>query len=167
MKKLIAGAVALSLFTTVVSCKKETKTESTMGKDTLATTMPKDSVVSSTKADSGTAAVSENIITKNVGKYPHDIKLFEDKNFTDRLKKLLGKKYDEMVKNFNVESPITSENGIYKVTGCKQHDCPGYSTDIYFDSKDDNMNVLIDQNGSLTDFSEKKKITVTESLKAK
>lgn len=166
---MIAGALALSLMATVVSCKKETKTESSTSTDTLATVMPKDSAAMP-KTDSASAsstAVTENIITKNVGKYPHDIKLFEDKSITERLKKLVGTQYDEMVKNFDVESPITSENGIYKLTGCKQHDCPGYSTDIYFDSKDNNLNVLIDQNGKLTDFSEKKKITVTKSLKAK
>jgi hypothetical protein len=83
------------------------------------------------------------------------------------LKKLVGAQYNDMIKYFNVESPITSENGIYKLTGCKQHDCPGYSTDIYYDAKDDNLNVMIDQNGKLTDFSEKKKITVSESLKSK
>ena len=169
MKKIIAGAFALSLF--VVSCKKETKTETSVSKDSLATVTPQDSAVApktdSASTTTSSAAATGNIITKNEGKYPHEIKLFEDKNITDRLKKLLGKQYDEMVKNFNVESPVTSENGIYKLSGCKQHDCPGYSTDIYYDSKDDNLNVLIDQNGTLTDFSEKKKITVTKSLKAK
>ncbi|MGH1520450.1 hypothetical protein [Chryseobacterium sp. JK1] len=169
MKKIIAGAFALSLF--VVSCNKEAKTDTSVSKDSLAATTPKDSAVApkTDSASTKTASVpgTDNIIAKNEGKYPHDIKLFEDKTISDRLKKLLGKKYDEMVKNFNVETPVTSENGIYKVTGCKQHDCPGYSTDIYYDAKDDNINVMIDQNGTLTDFSEKKKIAVTKSLKAK
>ncbi|MGN7866880.1 hypothetical protein [Chryseobacterium sp.] len=168
MKKIIAGAFALSLC--VISCKKETKTESSVSKDTLATVMPKDSVI--TKNDSvaspaPSAPVADNIITKNVGKYPHDIKLFEDKGISERLKKLTGAQYDEMVKNFNVEGPVTSENGIYKLTGCKQHDCPGYATSIFYDSKNDNLNVSIDKNGKVTDFAEKGKITVSESLKSK
>lgn len=170
MKKLIAGALALSLCTTVISCKKEAKTSTSAGTDSLATTMPKDSATqpkSDSAATASPSAATENIITKNVGKYPHEIKLFEDKSITDRLKKLVGAQYNDMIKYFNVESPITSENGIYKLTGCKQHDCPGYSTDIYYDAKDDNLNVMIDQNGKLTDFSEKKKITVSESLKSK
>ncbi|WP_431612082.1 hypothetical protein [Chryseobacterium sp. 'Rf worker isolate 10'] len=169
MKKIIAGAFALSLF--VVSCKKEAKTESSVSSDTLATVTPKDSV-SAPKSDSiaalpPSASGSQNIITKNVGKYPHDIKFFEDKSITERLKKLAGSQYDEMVKNFNVESPITSENGIYKLTGCKQHDCPGYATSIFYDAKNDNLNVSIDKNGKATEFAEKGKITVSESLKAK
>ncbi|RXM38181.1 hypothetical protein BOQ62_18635 [Chryseobacterium sp. CH21] len=166
MRKIIAGAFALSLC--VVSCKKETKTESSLSTDTLATAAPKDSVV--TKNDSvasPTSSASENIITKNVGKYPHDIKFFEDKSITERLKKLAGAQYDEMVKNFNVESPISSENEIYKLTGCKQHDCPGYATSIFYDAKNDNLNVSIDKNGKVTEFAEKGKIAVSESLKAK
>ncbi|RQO41496.1 hypothetical protein DBR39_02365 [Chryseobacterium sp. KBW03] len=168
MKKIIAGAFALSLC--VVSCKKEAKTESSVSTDTLATVTPKDSV-STPKNDSvaspSAASGATNIITKNVGKYPHDIKFFEDKGITERLKKLVGTQYDEMVKNFNVESPVTSDNGIYKLTGCKQHDCPGYATSIYYDAKNDNLNVSIDKNGTATDFAEKGKITVSESLKAK
>ncbi|THV62119.1 hypothetical protein [Chryseobacterium candidae] len=170
MKKTIAGAFALSLC--VVSCKKETKTESSVSSDTLATVMPEDSVTnpktdSTSIAASSSAPATENIITKNVGKYPHDIKFFEDKSISERLKKLTGAQYDEMVKNFNVESPVSSENGIYKLAGCKQHDCPGYATSIFYDSKNDNFNVSIDKNGKVTDFAEKGKITVSESLKSK
>ncbi len=169
MKKIIAGAFALSLC--LVSCKKETKTESSVSSDTLATVLPEDSVTTpktdSTAAAAPSASVPDNIITQNVGKYPHDIKFFEDKGISERLKKLAGSQYDEMVKNFNVESPVTSENGIYKLTGCKQHDCPGYATSIYYDAKNDNLNVSIDKNGKITDFAEKGKITVSESLKAK
>lgn len=166
MKKVIAGAFALSLF--VIACKKEAKTDSSASTDTLATAMPKDSVV--IKNDSVASlppSAPDNIITKNVGKYPHDIKFFEDKNITDRLKKLVGTQYDEMVKNFNVESPVTSENGIYKLSGCKQHDCPAYATHIYYDAKNDNLNISIDKNGKVTDFAEKGKITISETLKTK
>ncbi|MGX5686998.1 hypothetical protein ACWKWW_20825 [Chryseobacterium cucumeris] len=169
MKKIIAGAFALSLC--VVSCKKETKTESSVSSDTLAAVMPKDSVTTPKTDSAATAAPSapapDNVITKNVGKYPHDIRFFEDKGISERLKKLTGNQYDEMVKNFNVESPVVSENGIYKLTGCKQHDCPGYATSIYYDAKNDNLNVSIDKNGKVTEFAEKGKITVSESLKAK
>jgi hypothetical protein len=72
-----------------------------------------------------------------------------------------------MVTAFSVESPIVSENGIYKLHGCKQHDCPGYATSIYYDSKNDNLNVSIDKNGKISDFTENGKISVSESLKSK
>jgi len=155
MKKIIAGAFALSLF--VISCKKETKTESSISTDTLATVIPKDSIASSeTDSSAIPSASAYYIITKNVGKYPHDIKFFEDKRITERLRKLTGAQYDEMVKNFDVESPISSENGIYKLTGCKQHDCPGFATSIYYDAKNDKVSVSIDKNGKVTNFDERK-----------
>ncbi|WP_250252904.1 hypothetical protein [Chryseobacterium sp. Marseille-Q3244] len=171
MKKAIMSAFALLLLGTVISCKKETKTQSSVSTDTLATVMPKDSTVSpktdSVTATASSAAVPVEIITKNDGKYPHDVKLFEDKGLTERLKKLVGKDYDEMIKNFDVESPIVSEGGIYKLHGCKQHDCPGYATSIYYDSKNDNLNVSIDKNGKIIDFSEKGKISVSKALESK
>ena len=157
MKKIIVGAFVLSLC--VISCKKETKTESSVNTDTLGAVTPKDSV-SAPKNDSVAAPPSRStdIITKNVGKYPHDIKFFEDKIITERLKKLVETQYDEMVKNFNVESPIAFENGIYKLTGCKQHDCPGFATSIYYDAKNDNLSVSIEKNRKVIHFDEKGKL---------
>ncbi|OCA72734.1 hypothetical protein BBH99_03190 [Chryseobacterium contaminans] len=171
MKKIITGTLTLIVLGNIVSCKKEPNTQSSVSTDTLATVLPKDSIVTS-KTDSVAAAMPSTtatveIITKNEGKYPHDIKLFEDKNFAERVKKLVGKEYDEMFKSFNVEGPIVSDNGIYKLHGCKQHDCPGYATSIYYDAKNDNLNVSIDKNGKITDFAEKGKITVSEALKNK
>ncbi|WP_347218595.1 hypothetical protein [Chryseobacterium sp.] len=171
MKKLITGALALALAGTVVSCKKENKAQSSISTDTLATVMPKDSTAApkadSIKSAAPSTASTIEAITKNDGKYPHDIKLFEDKSLAERLKKLTGKDYDEMVKNFDVESPIVSEDGIYKLHGCKQHDCPGYATSVYYDSKNDNLNVSIDKNGKITEFAEKGKITVPKALDSK
>ncbi|QIY90880.1 hypothetical protein [Chryseobacterium gallinarum] len=174
MKKVMTAALALSLFASIISCKKEVKTETSVtGTDSSHTAMPVDSMAApatdsaTVSSPAATPGTTDNIISKNVGKYPHEIKFFEDKNITDRLKKTVGAQYDEMVKYFNVESPITSDNGIYKLSGCKQHDCPGYSTTIYYDAKNDNLNVSIDKNGKVTDFAEKGKITISDALKAK
>lgn len=169
MKKIILGGFAISLLTVSVSCKKEAKTAAaSTGSDSLITTMSKDTATMPKKDSASVASeASGNSITKNTGKYPNEIKLFEDKSITDRLKKLTGAQYSEMVKNFNVESPIVTESGIYKVNGCKQHDCPGYATSIYYDSKNDNFNVWIDKNGKVTEFAEKGKIAVTDALKSK
>lgn len=169
MKKIILSVFAFSLLMFAFSCKKEAKTApASTGSDSLNTTMSKDTAAMPKKDSASVVSeASGNSITKNTGKYPNEIKLFEDKSITDRLKKLTGTQYDEMIKNFNVESPIVAENGIYKVNGCKQHDCPGYATSIYYDSKNDNFNVRIDKNGKMTEFAEKGKITVTDVLKSK
>lgn len=106
----------------------------------------------------------ENIITLNEGKYPREIDLFEDEEMIERLQFLLGDRYEEMLANFNVESPIVSEDGIYKVTGCKQHACPEYYVTILLDAIRDNMNVLINQDGKIDGFGETATIDITETL---
>jgi len=109
----------------------------------------------------------ENAITKNVGKYPHEINLFDNVEVSKRLKKIVGSKYKEIIENFNTETPIVSENTIYKVTGCKQHECPLFHTTILFDAEKDNFNVVVDNNGKSEEFIEKEKINLSQSLKDK
>ena len=109
----------------------------------------------------------ENIITQNKGKYPSDISFFENNDIAERIKKLTKNRFVEIVNNFNVQSPISHENSIYKLTGCKQHNCPSFFTTILFDAKMDNIQVIIDQNGEIQEFNEKGKISLTESLRMK
>ncbi len=156
MKTTFLAAAVLALAT--ISCKQNKTQDQVQTKDTL--------VVQQDSAEAN-AAVHENIITKNEGKYPHDLKIFEDKDFGDRFKKLVGTQYDNIIKSFNVESPIVSEAGVYKFTGCRQHDCPAFLTTILYDAKNDNLNVLVDQEGKITEYSEKGKIDYTNTLKAK
>ena len=109
----------------------------------------------------------ENIITKNKGKYPSDINFFENNEIAERIKELTKDRFVDIVNNFNVQSPIVSENRIYKFTGCKQHNCPLFFTTILFDASKDNIQVIIDKNGEIQEFNEKGKINLTESLRMK
>ncbi|WP_340866984.1 hypothetical protein [Polaribacter atrinae] len=111
--------------------------------------------------------IYENIISKNNGKYPSEIKLFGNNEISDRLKELTGANYKEIVEKFNVETPIVSENSIYKLTGCLKHNCPAYMITILYDSIMDNLNVIVDRNGKIMEFKEKEKIHLTETLKRK
>ena len=149
MKSVLSNVFFLGLILiAAAACKTETKSETQQSE--VVVTEPELKV--------------NNIITENVGKYPRDINLFENEEVVSRLKFLTGENYLEMLSNFNVETPIVSENGIYKVTGCKQHDCPAYHTTILFDAHNDNMNVLINQDGKIKGFAEKATIDLTETL---
>ncbi len=156
MKTTFFAAAVLALAT--ISCKQNKTQDQVQTKNTLV--VQQDSAVT-------TVVAQESIITKNEGKYPHDLKLFEDKDFGERFKKLVGTQYDEIIKNFNVETPVVSEAGIYKFTGCKQHDCAAYQTTVLYDANNDNVNVFVDQNGTTKEYSEKGKINYTNSLKSK
>lgn len=71
-----------------------------------------------------------------------------------RLKKLLGSDYDQMVKNWNAETPFEKQDNILHAWGCKQHDCDTYSYDLYIDVKNNKINVYKFSESKLTIFKE-------------
>jgi len=71
-----------------------------------------------------------------------------------RLKKLLGSDYDQMVKNWNTETPFEKQDNILHAWGCKQHDCGTYSYDLYIDVKNNKINVYKFSESKLTIFKE-------------
>lgn len=162
MKPILFMAISLILSLGASSCKKQqSSNQISENKDSI------------TSAISGNAVQEikildpNNIIVKNEGKYPLEIKIFEDESFNERVKDITGSEYDAIIKNFNVETPIVSESGIYKFSGCKQHDCPSFQTIIYYDAKTDNINVIINKNDKISSFSEKGKIDISETLSKK
>lgn len=162
MKPILFMAISLILSLGVSSCKKQQSPNQTSeNKDSIA------SVISDNAVQDIKILDSNNVIVKNEGKYPLEVKIFEDKSFNDRIKSITGSEYDAIVKNFNVETPIVSENGVYKFSGCKQHDCPSFQTIIYYDAKTDNINVIINKNEKISSFREKEKINISETLSKK
>jgi len=71
-----------------------------------------------------------------------------------RLKKLLGSDYDQMVKNWNTETPFEKQDNLLHAWGCKQHDCSTYSYDLYIDVKNNKINVYKFAESKLTVFKE-------------
>jgi len=116
---------------------------------------------------SSSSILFTDIFGKNIGKYPSDIKLFSNQEISTRLKALLGARYEEVVQNFLVQTPIVLSQGIYKTTGCAAHACPSYFVSMYFDVGKDNINVIIDQDGAITKYNEKGLISIPEELKNK
>ncbi|MBB4802488.1 CRISPR/Cas system-associated protein Csx1 [Flavobacterium nitrogenifigens] len=71
-----------------------------------------------------------------------------------RLKKLLGADYEEMVKNWNTETPFEKQENILHAWGCKQHDCNSFSYDLFIDVKNNKINVYKFAESKLTVFKE-------------
>lgn len=95
--------------------------------------------VDSATTDTGQSNLA--YLKADVGKIPYEAKLFDNDTLSTRLKAILGKEYDVMIKNWNVETPLSIENEIIHTSGCKKHDCAGDAYDLYIDLKDDNINV--------------------------
>jgi hypothetical protein len=159
MKTSFLAVAFLSLSLIAISCNGNKKNTTKSSKRTVIT-----------KSNSDTSASSanhQNIITENEGKYPRDIQIFKDTTITNRLKKVAGGQYNNIIKNFETQTPIVSVNGIYKFSGCKQHACPAFHTIVLYDSHNDNFNILVIQKGDTTEHNEKGKINVPEDLKHK
>lgn len=133
--------------------------------------------------DKGTNADSsriknENIITTNAtpttslefiknwdGKTAMEAGMFEDSVLVTRLKDLLGNEYQYFQENWNVQTPIHKESDIYTASGCKQNDCPSYYSIVYFDIKNNNINVLIKRGLLFKLFTEKGEIPLPAEMK--
>jgi len=79
-------------------------------------------------APAGNASASASVDVSNwaaldeaVGKYPADLKLYEQSAITAPLKTLLGDDFDDFVENMQVSGPL-SKDGVLYVTGNKPHE---------------------------------------------
>ncbi|MFH6995970.1 hypothetical protein [Flavobacterium sp. FlaQc-48] len=125
--------IVILSFSVLISCKKETI------KDVPATdsTSVKIDALQSDSTIINPLDTLQNLVDKSViGTH-----LLTKSSLAPRLKTLLGKDYDEMVKNWNTETPFTKEGDVLHASGCKQYDCTNYSYDLYIDSKANKINV--------------------------
>lgn len=111
--------------------------------------------------------VPENIVTEETkvfslkdfaGKYARQEKLFETEPLAGRLKVLQGLDYEIFIALWNVETPITIENNVVHMSGCKQHACPESAYDFFMDLDNDNINIYHFRSNTLRIYAEKGRI---------
>lgn len=102
-------------------------------------------------------------LKKFAGKYPYEVKLLDRPELKDRLKKLLGPDFAAMKANWNVESQIEIENGIFMASGCEQHNCGDNRYLMFVDLEKDNINVFHLENGTRT-YAEHGKIALPKKF---
>jgi hypothetical protein len=108
--------------------------------------------------------VPENVVTEAtkvfsvkdyVGKYARQEKLFETEPLAGRLQALQGLDYEIFMALWNTETPITIENNVVHMSGCKQHACPESAYDFFMDIDNDNINIYHFRSNTLRIYSEK------------
>lgn len=62
-----------------------------------------------------------NFLKKFEGKYPYDVHLLDHPILKERLKKMLGEKYDFIKNTWDVETPIEIEDGMFYAWGMQAH----------------------------------------------
>lgn len=105
-------------------------------------------------------------LTEWVGKYPKEVDLFKLNVLTSRLQQMMGTQYDSLVANWNTETPIQLEDSVIHTSGCKVHDCPADSYDLYIDLAGNNINVYNFQYDTLYFFAEKDSFSLPAQMKA-
>ena len=142
--KYISIVIASSLI--LFSCKKDIAKE-------VPTTDSTSIKTEALKTDSTTIDPNDtlyNLVDKSVV----GTQFLTKSSLAPRLKKLLGSDYDQMVKNWNTETPFEKQDNILHAWGCKQHDCGTYSYDLYIDVKNNKINVYKFSESKLTIFKE-------------
>jgi hypothetical protein len=147
--------IATSLL--LISCNEKGKTEEAAGAD---------------------SPFVENIVRRNIvptsslefienwnGKTAMEAGMFEDSVLVKRLENLLENEFQYFKENWNVQTPIQKVQGIYSASGCKQNDCSSYYSVVYFDVKNNNINVLIKRGIHSKLFTENGEIPLPEELK--
>lgn len=89
------------------------------------------------------------------GKYPDEVDLLEDPRLRQRMEKLLGDKYEFLIRNFNVVSPIKIEKDGLIASGFPYHSLEHIDFTIVYDFLDDTMYVKVTEDGESRIYSEK------------
>ena len=93
-------------------------------------------------------------LRKLQGKYPYDVKLFNSQALSTRLKKLLGNRYQYMIKTWAVEIPIEIKNNLFVASGCEQHNCGATNFIIVYDFAKNNLSVGVREEDKVKTYSE-------------
>jgi len=102
-------------------------------------------------------------LTDLIGKYPTQEKIFDNKYLSRRLKKIERFNFDNFVRDWNTETPISINNNIIHSSGCRAHNCPGSGYELFIDLKNDNINVYFFMGNTLRVYKEKGWITLPKA----
>lgn len=93
-------------------------------------------------------------------KYPHDVRLLESVPLRARLKNLVGSKYESLVKNMGVQTPIEVSREVVFTSGCLPHSCGSDEVALCIDTQSDAVFVGILSNEKLTLYYESADVAV-------
>lgn len=98
-----------------------------------------------------------SVFQASIGKYPADVKLFDRPAVRARFINLMGqRRFDFMVANFEVQTPIEFSNWNYYTSGCQAHNCGTTDFSISYNPEENNLCVIYRENGYEQIFKEKK-----------
>ena len=111
----------------------------------------------STKQSTQTSTGLKTLFNNNLGNYPYEFKMLENKVVRSRLSKILGEKqFTYLVKELSdVQTPIEYKDFCYYTWMMKAHSGGEYAAYICYDSKRDAIAVTTCINGVFKSYGEK------------
>lgn len=124
--------------------------------------MPQDcqaAQVSKVTKSAGSGKSVKSLFQSSIGKYPFDVNMFRNQALKARLVKLIGQsRYNYMVKNFDVQTPVEFENWNYHTMACQAHNCGGVEFELSYNPEEDALAVRYRIDGSDRFFKEKRSV---------
>lgn len=101
----------------------------------------------------------KSIFKNNIGMYPFDVNLLSKPAVKKRLVALLGSgKYNFMVKNFDVQTPIEFGSWNYHTSACQAHNCGTTEFELSYNPDSDALAVRYKVDGREQIFKEKRSV---------
>jgi len=88
------------------------------------------------------------------GRYPFDVKLFEDERINARIQPLLGERYNFVKDSMVVCAPISVADSVVSISGCQRHNCSSTNYLIVVDLPSNKVYAGIRENDSIQTYSE-------------
>ena len=112
---------------------------------------------SSTKQSNQKYSDLRTLFKENLGRYPYEFKMFENKALRSRLCKIMGEKqFNYLVKELSdVQTPIEYKDFCYYTWMMKAHSGGEFAAHIGYDPKLDAFAVTIINNGNAKSYGEK------------
>jgi len=147
--------------TFAIACGVPANTTNTNPPNSTASNSSPPATVSSSPAASASQLSS---LKASVGKTAVDIKLWDNKDVSPRLDKLMGADYSTMKKFWGTESPIKADGDVLMMSGCEPHNCGANQYVMFIDTAKDNINVVHIKNGVAKDYKEKGDIALPKQF---
>jgi hypothetical protein len=117
---------------------------------------------SKTTTDNSTIKEPDNSTLNNLdflkklnGKYPWEVKLFNNSALMQRLKKLLGNsRFNFLKETWYLENPMEFTNNIFVASGCEQHNCGSTNFIIVYDFSNNVLYAGIREQDKVKTYSE-------------
>lgn len=155
--KLLLSAAIISIIAFMHACSVESKNADT-GADNFASKLLKNTENADKPSDL-------SFMNNAGGKYPHEIKLFENEAFNSRLKNLLADDYQLFVDWWAVEEPIKEiRPGIYWAEACKAHECAFVDFALYIDTREDYIVAGMNTDRGVELYTEKPKLGIPKAM---